>query len=378
MQKTKPLMNPFPVNSYQGSSYFCDREKETKGMLSLLMNGNSVTLMAIRRMGKTGLIHHCLSQLPKNWKGIYIDILETENLNAFLNILATSIANALPQRSSPGKKFWNFLKSLRPVIGFDQLNGSLQVSFDLKKQEVESNINNILTFLDSQDFQTVIAIDEFQQILNYPEKSTDAWLRSRIQQLKNTVFIFSGSQQHLMSDLFLSPSRPFFRSSQLMKLGKIDHDTYLDFILGQFKRYQKKISVEVIREILSWTNTHTYYVQQVCNRVFANTADEVTEAQLKETLYNLLREQEHVFFAFRNLLTNPQWQLLKAIAREGKVFQPTSRKFMETNNLGSSPLVMRSLTSLIQYELVYRDTDEDGKSFLSVYDVFLQRWVGGK
>jgi hypothetical protein len=54
----------------------------------------------------------------------------------------------------------------------------------------------------------VIAIDEFQQILEYPEKQTYACLRSVVQQLKNVCFVFSGSQQPLMTDLFANPERP--------------------------------------------------------------------------------------------------------------------------------------------------------------------------
>lgn len=74
----KLLENPFPTTTYQGKEYFCDREKETESILKTLINGNSITLISQRRIGKTGLIEHVLNQLPKDFKGIYIDILETE------------------------------------------------------------------------------------------------------------------------------------------------------------------------------------------------------------------------------------------------------------------------------------------------------------
>jgi len=269
--KSRTSENPFTSTGYIDKEHFCDREDETNILINNLQNGNSTTIISIRRIGKTGLIQHVLSQLPAGWKGIYVDILETENLNQFLNIIATGILNAMPEKSSTGKKFWNFVKSLRPLIKFDPLTGAPQASFDIKQTEVEMNINSVLQFLEKQENKILIAIDEFQQILNYPEKNTDAWLRTRIQLLKNINFIFSGSQQHLMTELFTSPKRPFFRSTSMLKLNKINKTVYRNFIVELFIRYKKEISPELAEEIIDWTAAHTYYVQQLCNRVFSVT-----------------------------------------------------------------------------------------------------------
>jgi len=176
----KLIENPFPVNRYQGSDYFCDRETEINRLITDIQNGNSVTLFSIRRMGKTGLIHHLFNQLPLGWKGIYVDILATENLNQFLNLLATAIMNSIPEKSPFGRRVWTFIKSLRPVISFDSLTGVPQASFDVKRKDAELNINAVFQFLEQQDFRILIAVDEFQQIVHYPEKNVDAWLRTQI------------------------------------------------------------------------------------------------------------------------------------------------------------------------------------------------------
>lgn len=367
--------NPFPVTGYLGRDYFCDREEETRKLISNLKNGNSTTLVALRRIGKTGLIKHVMTQLPAGWKGIYVDILETENLNQFLNLLTTSLLQSIPEKSSIGKKTWNFVKTLRPVINFDALTGYPQATFESRPKEAETNIHSIFQFIENQNFKTVIAVDEFQQILNYPEKNTDAWLRTRIQQMKNTVFIFSGSQQHLMNELFSSPKRPFFRSTQMIKLEKIDLNIYQKFIIEQFAKYKKKISASDAVEILEWCNNHTYYVQQLCNRLFASTSPKTVASGWQQQAYSLLKEQETVFFYYRNLLTISQWQLLKAIAAERIVYQPTSMDFITKHSLGTSATVLRSLKSLTGFELVYQDFDIEGRSYYSVYDVFFQRWV---
>ena len=69
--KTK---NPFVLVGYLGPDYFCDREQETRKLVSWLENGSNVTLMAPRRYGKTGLIHHVFHNLPDGFRGIYLDI----------------------------------------------------------------------------------------------------------------------------------------------------------------------------------------------------------------------------------------------------------------------------------------------------------------
>ncbi|MBN1414329.1 MAG: ATP-binding protein [Bacteroidales bacterium] len=375
---TRQPSNPFSSTNYQGPDYFCNRTEETSRLLNNIINGNSTTIISVRRIGKTGLIQHVFNQLPRGWRGIYIDILETETLNQFLNILATGILNAVPEKSSIGRKFWETIKSLRPVITFDTLTGEPKASFDLKHRESETNINALLQFLEKQEFRVLIAIDEFQQIMHYPEKNTDAWLRSRIQQLKNVVFIFSGSQQHLMSDLFASPKRPFFRSTQMLKLEKIKSGVYCDFIVNMFNKYHKEISKEIATDVLYWTNTHTFYVQQLCNRVFAATEKKVNPESWRQQAFMLLQEQETVFFTYRNMLTPPQWHLLKAIASEGKVFMPTSASFINKYGLGSSATVLRSLKTLNDFELIYTEFDLNGEKYYSVYDVFFQRWIEGK
>lgn len=376
--KTNDLKNPFPALGYHGAAYFCDRKEETQQLLRNMENGSSTTIIAIRRIGKTGLILHALGQLPKGWKGIYIDILATENLSDFLNTLASSIIQAVPPKSSLGKRLWDFIQSLRPIISFDTLTGAPQASFNISPKETETNIKSVLQFLDNQDFKTVIAIDEFQQILSYPEPNTDAWLRSTIQQLKNVVFIFSGSQQHIMTEMFTSPSRPFFRSTQFIKLGKIDGQIYSEFVKTLFEKHNRQIDLDLTKEVIQWCNGHTYYVQLLFNRIFSATNSTVTTEIWHQQADHLLKEQEAVFISYRSILTSSQWKLLKAIALEGDLFTPTSKDFIAKYQLGSSAALLRSLNSLRRYELVYSDFDSKGKVYYCVYDVFFQQWCKEK
>jgi AAA+ ATPase superfamily predicted ATPase len=373
----KTPLTPFPTTGYYGDKYFCDREEETKRILMNLRGGQSTILTAPRRIGKTALIQHILSRLPSGTRGIYLDILPTENISGFLNELASAIIRNVPARKKAGQKLWDFIKSLRTTISFDSLTGSPQVSFTLKESEIPYQIEVIFAFLENQDVKYVIAIDEFQQILKYPEKNTDAWLRTLIQRLKNVIFIFAGSQQHLLNEMFTIPSRPFFNSASLMKIGKIDREKYRKFIKSHFIENDKAVEDETIGSVIDWANSHTYYVQLICNRVFLTGTNKIDDVIWKEEAARLLEEQEPVFFNYRNMLTQPQWRVLKAAALEGELYEPTGMDFVMKYSLGNPSTVLRSLDSLIQMELIYFDFDTSGKKFYSINDLLFCRWIEG-
>ena len=372
----KKPSTPFPTTGYYGKEYFCDREEELGSLVRNVKGGSSTTLVALRRMGKTALIRHLQNELEKDFLGVYVDILPTESMPEFLNTLATGIAALESGQSGSGKKLWKFLKSLRPVVSYDSLSGMPTLSFNQSPDEALRSIEEIFYFLENQPKPVILAIDEFQQILSYPEHHTDAWLRSRIRELQNVRFVFSGSQQHLINELFADPTRPFYRSTQFLKLDKIEKERYHRFIAEKFSGHSKQIDEKTIASILDWTMGYTYYVQLLCNRIFLASGSKVPKDLWKQEAMRLLKEQEFVFYSYRDGLTKAQWNLLRALAREGKVWEPTAHAFMSKHRLGTSATVLRSLKTLQKKELVYRDMDAGGKPFYAVYDVLFNRWIG--
>jgi len=52
-------------------------------------------------------------------------------------------------------------------------------------------LHEIFTYLDNAGKPCIVAIDELQKVVDYEQKNVEALLRSSIQRLQNTVFIFS-------------------------------------------------------------------------------------------------------------------------------------------------------------------------------------------
>lgn len=369
--------NPFPTSGYEGKEYFCDREQELSSLKFLLENKRNTTLISLRRLGKSALIHRLFDELKQeqSYHCIYIDIYPTQNIKEFTESLSQAILQQIPEQKSIGKRFLDLLKGFHPVISYDALTGAPEVSFKFAEEKMaEKTLAGIFQFLESQEKPILIAIDEFQQVANYPETNTEALLRSQIQRLTNTQFIFSGSNKHMMAELFNSAKRPFFSSTQMMYLTPIPKDIYSSFIKDKFQSTGKNISDEAIHFILQWTRSHTYYTQVLCNNTFASLTKKVREEDVKYLCSNILASQQATYIQYRQLLSPVQWQLLIAIAKEGKVYQPQSKTFIQKYRIGTPANSKRALDALLEKEMIYREEDLHS-SWYQVYDVFLSRWL---
>jgi len=87
-------MNPFIIKGYLSPKYFCDREKETARILGAISNQRNLTLVSLRKMGKTGLIFHVFNELKhlQTHETLYLDIYHTDNLSGLINQLGTGIS----------------------------------------------------------------------------------------------------------------------------------------------------------------------------------------------------------------------------------------------------------------------------------------------
>jgi hypothetical protein len=202
-----------------------------------------------------------------------------------------------------------------------------------------------------------------------------ATLRGHIQSTPYVSYIFSVSKKHISLNMFLVPNQPFYNSTQLVPLSKIDNLVYEELILHHFQKAKKKISSQHIKEILDWTYTHTSNVQEFCSRLYELYNKEITEEHIKSIKSKIFYSYEQLYFIYRELLTFTQWQLLKGIGVEEQLAQPTGKAFVSKYNLGAPSSVKRALTSLVEKDMVNIKYDEDDRKVYTVQDIFLRRWM---
>jgi len=369
--------NPFPISGYYGPDFFCDREGELNLLRRNIRNNINTTMFSIRRLGKSGLIHHLIDSYSRdrNVVCLCVDIFSSTSLKDFTNMLATAVYKRFPETHTFGKRIVKAITSLRPVISYDTLTGDPEVSFEYSgASQYEKTLQQIFSFLDTQGKKIVFAIDEFQQIIEYPEKNTEALLRTHMQTLKNTYFIFCGSNQKLMHEIFNNHKRPFYASCSNVNLGFIDENKYAEFIRNQFKKNKRVIQDDAVAFILDYSHRHTFYTQYLCNVLFASGYKHITLTEVYKTAMEILKINEGTYYQYRSLLSKQQWALLIAFAREERVLQPHSTSFIQTYSLGTSSYVTRGINSLMDKGLLYYNSTV-AQPYYSIYDKFLMRWL---
>ena len=367
--------NPFLTYGYNGPEYFCDREEETQRLTSLLVNGNHVALMSPRRMGKTGLIRHCFAQqeLQRDYYLFIVDIYATKSLGELIYEMGKAILSVLKSKERKAwERFIQIAGSLRTGITFDAMG---QPSWNLEIGDIQSpkvSLDEIFQYLSTADKPCIVAIDEFQTIMDYPEQNVEALLRTYIQQCNNAWFVFSGSKRHMMGEMFSSPARPFYQRASVISLKPIAFDAYSAFITHHFEQGDYHIDLEAIKNIYDKFEGTTWYIQKICNEVYAMAEPDKT-CGLKEVelaINNAIEEKDDTYQDLMARLSAKQKVLLIALAHSGRDAQPTSGAFIKKYHLTSASAVQRSLSALQDKDII---TNSNGQYY--IYDYFLFFWL---
>lgn len=368
--------NPFVVGKYLSDDYFCDRLSETDFLRKQIVNGRDVALISPRRLGKSGLIQHFFNQpdIKEHYYVFFVDIYATTSLSELVYTLGKEIYEQLKPHSTVWKeKFFQTISSFRVGFKLDAMTGA--PSFDLGLGDIQvpsTSLDEIFSYIDEADKPCIIAIDEFQQIGEYPEKNVESLLRTKIQKCTKAQFIFSGSKRHLMSNMFNSPSKPFYQSAISMGLEPIPVDVYTNFAVRLFEDRGKHVDRDVVETIWNMFGGYTWFVQMMMNELFALTSigntcqkDRISEAQ-----YNVIMSQEN---SYKDLMSNippKQKVVLQAFAKEGVARNITSSHFIKKYNLNSASSVQSAVKLLLKNDLI---TQSDGA--YRVYDYFFSEWL---
>ena len=368
--------NPFVVGKYLSDKYFCDRSEETAFLRKQIQNGRDVALISQRRIGKSGLIQHFFNQpdIKEQYYTFFVDVYATTSFAEFVYLLGKEIYEQLkPQSTQWKERFFQIISSFRVGFKLDPMTGIPSLDLGLGDiQMPQTTLDEIFVYIEEADKPCIIAIDEFQQIGEYAEKNVEALLRTKIQNCHRAQFIFAGSKRHMMSNMFNSPSKPFYQSAISMGLEPIPVDIYSDFAIGLFEEGGKHIEREVVEEVWRVFNGYTWFVQMIMNELFALTIPNGVCAQemIEEARRNVIMAQENSYKDIMSQLPPKQKIVLQAIAKEGLAQNITSSKFIKKYSLSSASSVQAAVKLLLKNDLITQ-TDTGYR----VYDFFLSEWL---
>ena len=335
-----------------------------------------MVLVSPRRLGKTGLIHHLFAQpaISENYHTFFVDIYSVSTLQELCYIFSKSVFEKLKTRKGRAWEiFLKIVKSLRAGFKIDPITGEPSIELSIASIETPATtLEEIFTYLEEADLPCLVAFDEFQQIAEFQEKRVEATLRAIIQNCSNTSFLFSGSKQHTIEQMFHSKSRPFYQSAQMMDLKPLDKAVYSDFAVRMFARYGKQLDASVPAAVFDEYEGTTWYMQMMMNELFAITdkGKTCTPLMIPQAEKNIIDIQENGYQSQMNMLSPKQKLVLQAIAREGKVYAVTSAAFIKKYSLDSASSVQSAIKGLNEKEIITTDNKE-----IRIYDYFFGWWL---
>jgi len=370
------VINPFIVSGKIPEAYFCDRVEESVQLEKSLTNQLNVVLTSSRRMGKTSLVDFVFNKpaISDEYITIFVDILQTTTFREFIFTLGTAVFDAVASRSEKWRKqFVTFMKSLSGSFGYDPIQNT--PTFDVRLGDIqlpEYTLREIFQYLESVDKRCLVVIDEFQQITRYPENNVEEILRTHIQKLSNTNFVFSGSQRRLMEEMFFSAKRPFYQSAKPLRLEAINQDVYFDFAHTHFQQAGKDISKEAFTYVYETFWGVTLYVQRLMKDAYIETFPGTTcdVDMVKRLTEDYIRENDSHLREQLSFITEAQKELLYAIHAEGQVQSITSSAFNRKHRLRSPSSTQSAALKLLEYDLITRK-----EKTYSLSDPLMDLWL---
>ena len=366
--KSKMKDSPFIYGNTVSNQAFTNRDAEIKKLHNNLINGINTSIISPRRWGKSSLVEKVTADIQKKHKDIKVVIIDLFSISSeeeFLESFAREVIKASSSRwedwLKSGKEFF---KALTPKlsVGIDPQN-DFSLSFDWK--EIRKNSDEILNLpeliANKKSIKFIICLDEFQNLASFSNfLILEKKLRANWQRHKSVTYCLYGSKRHMMTDIFNSPSKPFYRFGDIMMLPKIAADKWIEFIIQGFEKTGKKIDRQTAGKIPELMKNHSWYVQQLAHYAWNICAKTATIDELNSALTELIHANTPLYQREVEIISNTQLNLLKAICKGETKF--TSTAVMNQYALGTPRNVSKNKTILINNDIVHRMDDEIGRA----------------
>lgn len=339
--------NPFKFGNPVSGDYYFPRPELAGMVRQFLQNHIHVVLMGPRRFGKTSFVLDLFEHLEKEGiSTLLVDIFNVTSHRDFLHQLLRALRNKQKIRHKL-VNVWKSLGRLKPKLNFEvdphtgNFNSSLGALDDV---EVRLAIQDVLDGLQTLGEKAVVAFDEFQQISQLEDKGwLEATVRTHFQKLTNVSFLFTGSRKGLISEMLNDPSRPLYRSCQIIEFPSMS-PAFSDWIVSRFKSVGIECTIEAINHLRSLVQDTPNYVQMVCFHLVALARTHVGNADVEEVLDLVAKQNAYDYQTLLNTLTFAQQRVLRLAANEkASLFQ---RDLIVKYEISSAPALHSSLKAL--------------------------------
>ena len=361
------MENPFSYSEYVTGEAFCNRGAEQKDLIYYAQNSQNVLIFSHRRMGKTSLLHQVIHRLKKSKpkiNSVYIDLYGTLDENDFIDAILTG----LTQIESKLERLLKQMAGLKVTGGFDPLTSLPTLSASIKPREMPEYLDKALNLLGSYSTnqKLLVVFDEFQEVAKYSEQGFEKRLRKVIQRHRNISYIFSGSQKHILIEMFDTAKRAFYKMARSYPLEKIEIRDYTDWAQKLFKKKNVSVDKEIIIDIVERCDYQPMYIQQFLFDLWRS--DIVSFDVLEEIQKSIITRQKNQFIVLWDLLTQNQKKTLRLLAEtDGESIYAAEQ--LQRVGFNSGSVLQRALLSLVEKEILSKNAT------FQFQDAMLKIWV---
>ena len=365
-------MEAFKYGCIVDGEFFCPRPELTRQLASYIASGQNVVIQGERRIGKSSLVRATIAGM-KGERAILADFMGVKSVTDVCNRIADALARF---ESDDGlfRKTLAMLAHLRPVLTVDAATGQPTITVDAASTKNPASVNAAMDALarHANGRKICIVFDEFQDILDVTDgPQLFALMRSRIQTLTRTSFVFLGSARNAMLSIFLSPDSPFYKSATVFDVGAIPDDDFFRFAKDRFAVGERDLPRETFDRILDIVSRVPGDVQEMCDAIWHSSGpgDRISSAFLERGLSTVFAREAGAYEAFVKPLTDIQLRVLRALAELGGG-HVLSGEFLRKAGVTTPMTVKRSLAALAKAGLIYDIAGE--RKFASP---FFREWV---
>jgi uncharacterized protein len=356
--------NPFKFGSIVSEPFFTNRVKEIEQVVSVLNSENHLVLISPRRYGKSSLVFKVVSELKRPLIALDLQIVtSTSDLAA---LLLRRI-----YREFPMERVRQYVKNFRiiPTISINPVSNEVDISLQAGSEGLSllEDVLNLLEKLSQKNKRLIVVFDEFQEL----EKIDTGLLkqfRSIMQHHQKVNYVFLGSQESLMRDIFEKKKSPFYHFGWVMNLEKIPFEEFHDFLTNNFKLILQEPE-RLSDEILSVTGCHPYYTQQLAWLVWERVRREDKEqVKLEGAVDELLRTHDMDYERIWMNFNKTDKKMLIGLSFSD--LSPLTDVFLREYNLGATSTSYSTLKRLVQSGYVTRV-----KNKYEIDDPFFRMWI---
>lgn len=352
-------MDYFPLGLAEGKA-FCNRVAEREKLKTNIDANRSSIIISPRRYGKSSLVLYALEKLNVPYKRVDLFVALDEATVA--REIIHGVNALLNQVAKTPEKLIVAMKDILKNVSTKWTVGTDGVSVELSRKSNNDDalaIRDVLTILDrlleQKKMKAVFFIDEFQEIWVVANaKGIEGAIRTVAEKSKHLIFIFSGSNRHVLANMFDDRSRPLYMLCDRITLDRIHAKDYVAFINKiAIEKWGSALPEAFYTALFATTELHPYYVNLLCGRLYTLKHTLPSTTDIKDIWHHCLVEEKSKTAMELSKLSLVQKKLMVLIAN-GQTSNLASKETLSRLNTTSASVV-KSLKTLIAKDYLFED-----------------------